>query len=305
MESGRNFRQSLMFCAEDAVLTVLSGLNPAFTDDQIREEIMMCFSLAPTRRQALEKLRAMHQETDGQMWQYIVRHEVAHLRAHKLTADEQCSISEIMEFAMKLQPYIQDKLLKKIDGNRLPRNLCEAYDQAVDIERKNQITSRYGTSAEISQISEYDKDEGYKGIEVMELHPKDGNKFTTNRVDGAQRSLNSTNQGNFNKVGRPGGYVNRQNSGNTRSNGRENFKSFRLKYQDGPKPAKWDAQFQAYDIEGKAVLEALKKLTTFTILKENGPEMECSRRLAQYNPNLKARFSLRQDSKEVKQPGKG
>ena len=41
MESGRNFRQSLMFCAKDAVLTVLSGLNPALTDDQITEEIMM------------------------------------------------------------------------------------------------------------------------------------------------------------------------------------------------------------------------------------------------------------------------
>ena len=115
---------------------------------------------------------------------------------------------------MKLQPYIQDKLLKKIDGNRLPRNLHEAYDQAVDIECKNQITSRYGTSAQISQISEYDKDEEYKGIEVMELHPRDGNKFTTNRVDGAQRSFNPTNQGNFNKVRRPRGYVNRQDSGN-------------------------------------------------------------------------------------------
>ena len=193
MESGRNFRQLLMFCAEDAVLTVLSGLNPALTDDQIKEEIMMCFSLAPTRRQALERLRAMHQETDEQMQQYIVRHEVAHLRAHKLTADEQCSIIEIMEFAMKLQPYIQDKHLKKTDGNKLPRNLCEAYDQAVDIERKNQITSRYGTSAQISQISEYDNNEGYEGIEAMELCLRDGNKFTTNKVDGAQRSFNPTN----------------------------------------------------------------------------------------------------------------
>ena len=115
---------------------------------------------------------------------------------------------------MKLQPYIQDKLLKKIDGNRLPRNLHEAYDQAVDIECKNQITSSYGTSAQISQISEYDKDEEYEGIEAMELHPRDGNKFTTNRVDGAQRSFNPTNQGNFNKVRRPRGYVNRQDSGN-------------------------------------------------------------------------------------------
>ena len=305
MESGRNFRQSLMFCAEDAVLTVLSGLNPALTDDQIREEIMMCFSLALTRRQALEKLRVMHQETDKQMWQYIVRHEVAHLRAHKLTADEQCSISEIMKFAMKLQLYIQDKLLKKIDGNKPPRNLHEAYDQAVDIECKNQITSRYGTSAQISQISEYDKDEEYEGIEVMELRLRDGKKFTTNRVDGAQRSFNPTNQENFNKVRRPRGYVNRKNSGNNaQSNGRENFKSFRSKYQDGLKPAKWDAQFQAYDIEGKAVLKALKKLMAFTILKENGPETEYSRRFAQYNLNLNARFSLRQDSKEAKQPGK-
>ena len=305
MESGRNFRQLLMFCAEDAVLTVLLGLNPALTDDQIREEIMMCFSLAPTRRQALERLMAMHQETDGQMQQYIVRHEVAHLRAHKLTADKQCSISEIMEFAMKLQPYIQDKLLKKIDRNRPPRNLCEAYDQAVDIEHKNQITSRYGMSAQISQISENDNNKGYEGIEVMVLCLRDGNKFTTNRVDGAQRIFNPTNQGNFNKVRRPGGYVNRQNSGNnTRSNGRENFKSFCSKYQDGPKPAKWDAQFQAYDIEGKAVLEALKKLMAFTLLKENGPETEYSRKLAQYNPNLKAKFFPRQDQREVKQPGK-
>ena len=43
----------------------------------------------------------------------------------------------------------------------------------------------------------------------------------------------------------------------------------------------------------------------FTILKENRPETEYSRKLAQYNPNMKARFSLRQDPKEVKQPGKG
>ena len=53
-------------------------------------------------------------------------------------------------------------------------------------------------------------------------------------------------------------------------------------------------------MEGRAVLEALKKLTAFTILKENGPETEYSRKLAQYNPNLKARFSPRQDLKGVK-----
>ena len=64
MESGRNFHQSLMFCAED---TVVAGLNPRLTDEQVKEEIMRCFSPAPTRRQAIQKLRAMHQEPNEQM----------------------------------------------------------------------------------------------------------------------------------------------------------------------------------------------------------------------------------------------
>ena len=85
----------------------------------------------------------------------------------------------------------------------------------MDIECKNQITSRYGKSAQISQISEYDSNEGCKEIEVMELCLRDGNKFRRNKVDGAQKNFNPTNQGNYNKVGRPGGHVNRQNSGNT------------------------------------------------------------------------------------------
>ena len=42
-------------------------------DEQVKEEIMRCFSPAPTRRQAIEKLRAMHQEPDEQMQQYICR----------------------------------------------------------------------------------------------------------------------------------------------------------------------------------------------------------------------------------------
>ena len=46
-----------------------------------------------------------------------------------------------MEFAMMLQPpIIQNKLPKKIDGDRPPRTLREAYEQALDIEQKNQIT---------------------------------------------------------------------------------------------------------------------------------------------------------------------
>ena len=268
-----------MFCTEDTVLAVLSGLNLGLTDEQVKEEIMRCFSPAPTRRQAIEKLRAMHQEPDEQMCKYIIRHEVAHLGAHKLTADEQCSTSEIIEFAINLQPFIQDKLLKKIDGNRPPRNLQEAYDQALDLECKIQIMRRYEISTQASQIAECSLEEGYEGVEVMELQPCDGNnRPAPNKDNRAQRHLNQSGSGNFNREGCNGNYIQRPNFENSnKGNGKGANKNFHPQYQDGIKPTKWDAQFQAYGIDGKVVLEALKKLTAYTILGDNGPETDYSR----------------------------
>ena len=150
MESGRNFRQALIFCAQDTILSVLSGLNPGLSDKEIKEEMMRCFSPIPTRRQAIEMLRIMCQGEGKQMCQYIMRHEVAHARGHRLLPDDQLSQAKIIEFAMTLQPVIQDKLLKRTDGDRPPRSLRDAYHQAIDLEQKNQITKRYETLAQIS-----------------------------------------------------------------------------------------------------------------------------------------------------------
>ena len=94
-----------MFCAEGTVLSVLSGLNPRLSEEEVKEEMMRCFSPMPT-------------------------------------------------FSMTLQPIIQDKLLKKIDGDRPPRSLREAHHQALDLERKNQITKRYEMTVQVSQISD-------------------------------------------------------------------------------------------------------------------------------------------------------
>ena len=62
-----------------------------------------------------------------------------------------------------------------------------------------------------------------------------------------------------------------------RGTGRGANRNFHPQNQDGTKPTKWDAQFQAYGIDGKAVLEALKKLMAYTILRGNGPETDYSR----------------------------
>ena len=118
------------------VLSVLSGLSPRFSNEEVKEEMMRCFSPKPMRQQAIEMMRMMCPEDNEQMHQHILRHEVAHAMAHRLSPDDQFSSSEIIEFTVKLQQFIQDKLLKKIYGDRPPKSLREACHQALDLERK-------------------------------------------------------------------------------------------------------------------------------------------------------------------------
>ena len=56
-----------------------------------------------------------------------------------------------------------------------------------------------------------------------------------------------------------------------------------------------------YGIDGRAVLEALKKLTAYTILWGNGPEIDYSRHLAQHNPSLKEKLGVTQDTQRQTQ----
>ena len=125
---------------------------------------------------------------------------MAHLRAHKLTADEQCSTNKIIEFAINLEPFVQDKLLKKTDGNRLPRSLREAYDQALDLECKNQIMKRYEMSTQAHQIAECSREGEFDRVEVMELRPHRENIGpTSNNNNRVQKNFNKSNSESFNR----------------------------------------------------------------------------------------------------------
>ena len=278
-------------------LSVLSGLNPRLSEEEVKEEMMRCFSSISTRRQAIEMMRTMRKEDDKQMRQYIMRHEVAHTRVHRISPDDQISSSKIIEFAMTLQPIIQDKLLKRIDGDRPPRSLREAYHQALDLERKNQITKRYETTVQVSQISDCTLGEDIEEVDAMELCPRDNTKRVFHGNDRDKRNFGSVGRGSFGRGSRDDNQYKRQNyEGNLRGNTRGRYnqnqnRNFHSQYQNKTKPAKWDATFQGYDIDGKSLLEALKKLAAYNTLKQSGPETNYSRCLLQHNPNLKGRFN--------------
>ena len=256
----------------------------------------------------VQMMRTMCQEDDEQMHQYIMRHEVAHTRAHRISPDDQISSSKIIEFAMTLQPIIQDKLLNKIDGDRPPRSLREAYHQALDLERKNQITKRYEMTVQVPQISDCALEEDIEEIDAMELCPRDNTKRVFHGNNRDKRNFGSVERGSFSRGSGDDNQGKRQiyesnPRGNTRGRYNQNQnRNFHSQYQNETKPAKWDTTFQVYDIDGKSLLEALKKLAAYNILKQNGPETNYSRCLLQHNPNLNGRFNLGMKQETNKQP---
>ena len=58
--------------------------EPELSDEEVKEEMMRCFSLIPMRRQAIEMMRTMCQEDDEQMGQYIVIYFFSKLSGAKI-----------------------------------------------------------------------------------------------------------------------------------------------------------------------------------------------------------------------------
>ena len=135
-------------------------------------------------------------------------------------------------------------------------------------------------------------------VNAMELHPRDNTKRAFHGNDKDKRNFGSVGRGSFSRGSQNENQDRRQNyDGNFRGNTRGRYnqnqnRNFCSQYQNKTKPAKWDATFQVYDIDGKSLLEALKKLAAYNILKQNGPETNYSRHLLQHNTNLKGRFNL-------------
>ena len=58
---GRNLRMELLNRAEGDVMTMLAGMNEELDDEDVKEELMRCFSTTLATIQVIEKLRGMKQ----------------------------------------------------------------------------------------------------------------------------------------------------------------------------------------------------------------------------------------------------
>ena len=138
--TGRNLQMELLNWADGPVMTMLAGMSEDVDDEDIKEELMRCFSNAPTTIQAIQVLRSMQQKPGEQARLYTACYEVLHYRANQLMADEQTQTGVMMFFAGTLLPSLWKKLLKKMHSHYRPHTLREAFNLTLEFEKEYQIT---------------------------------------------------------------------------------------------------------------------------------------------------------------------
>ena len=101
-------------------MTMLVGMGEEINDKDIKEELMSCFSNAPTAIQVIEVLRGMKQRTGEIARLYTARYELIHYWENQLMADEQIQNGEMMFYVSTLYEALRRKLLKKMHSNYRP-----------------------------------------------------------------------------------------------------------------------------------------------------------------------------------------
>ena len=135
---GCSLRLELLNRSEGDVTTIIAGMDD--TVDDLKEEIMRCFSNAPTMVQVIGVQRGIRQRHNEQACLYTARYEFIHNKAHNIQPEEQTQISELIHYASTLLPHLQRKLLKKVNSLPQPKSLREAMDVTMDMEGEQQIT---------------------------------------------------------------------------------------------------------------------------------------------------------------------
>ena len=216
--TGRNLRMELLNRAEGDVMTMLAGMNEDLDEEDVKEELMRCFSNAPTTIQAIEKLRGMKQRSGETARLYAARYAVIHSRANQLTAEQQNQSGEIMFYAETLQNHLGRKLLKRIHCTSRPlSNLWETFDLTLEFEKEYQINQPWTDFAVMETCYE---------------EPTAGNVFMTEEV---QTWSQSQQKGQYPQGNQPL-YQKQQNNGQKSYQGNKTRPdSTKSHYQQGPK----------------------------------------------------------------------
>ena len=138
--AGSNLRLKLLNRSEGDVTTIIAGMDENVSDEDLKEEIMRCFSNAPTMIQAVGVLRGIQQWQNEQACLYAARYESFHNRVNNITPEEQAQVSEIIHYVSTLLPHLKKKLLKKLNTYHRPKTLKEAMDVTMDFKVEHQIT---------------------------------------------------------------------------------------------------------------------------------------------------------------------
>ena len=92
--AGKTLSLELLNRSEGDVMTMIAGMDDNVDDEVLKEEIMRCFSNAPTTIQAIVVLRGIRQRQNKQAGLYAASYKLVYIRAHQITLEEQTQVNE-------------------------------------------------------------------------------------------------------------------------------------------------------------------------------------------------------------------
>ena len=110
--AGRSLRLELLNISDGDVMTMIAGMDDNMDDQDLKEEIMRCFSNAPTTIQAIAVLRGIKQRHNEQTRLYAARYEFVHNRANHIIPEEYTQVNEMIHYTSTMLPHFQ-KMLKR------------------------------------------------------------------------------------------------------------------------------------------------------------------------------------------------
>ena len=163
----RNAREELLYNSGGSIQKTLYSLSPEATEEKIHDLLLRNHSNLKTSSQCISAFQTIQQKPEEQLQTYNARYQSFYELAHKgLTIESEGSKVSCIHYANSLHGKLGDEMEERFN-QRLPKNLQEAFERAMDFEPRI-LTKQCIHTRKVNKVNHIDISSDYQEFEVNE-----------------------------------------------------------------------------------------------------------------------------------------
>ena len=163
----RNPREELLYNSGGSVQKTMYSLSPEATEDEICDIILQNHSNLKTSSQHISAFQSIQQKPEELQQTYNARYQSFYELAHEgLTIESDGSKVSCIHYANSLHGKLGDEMEGRFN-QRLPKNLQEVFERAVDFEPRI-LTKQHIHTRKVNEVNHIDISSDYQEFEINE-----------------------------------------------------------------------------------------------------------------------------------------